>query len=233
MTPFSPTELLAAVAESRQPYLTAYSGPDAGARVELSGHVLAQWVAKCANLLDEEGVGPGGLVVVDLPVHWRAVVWVWATWVRGARVSFVPDEPGADVVVTDRPARHAGRTDGPLVIAVPLAPLALRWEGELPDGVIDGGPAVMGQPDVLLAPATIAPGDRAVETFGLTFDDLDAAIGRGDGARIAFVPRSVWKFARTALSAWRGGGSVVILAPEVNAAARALACRQEGARELP
>ncbi len=230
--PFSPTDLLATVARSRQPYLTSYAGPDGGERVELSGHVLAQWVAKAANLLDEEGVGTGDLVVVDLPVHWRAVVWIWATWVRGARVSFVPDDRDAAVVVTDRPGRHAGRTGGPLVIAVPLAPLAFRWEGELPDGVVDGGAALPGQPDALVMPGTFHPEERAVETFGLTFDDLDAALGTGDGTRIAFTPGSVWKLARTALSAWRGGGSVVVFSSTVTPERRRVLERQEGARPV-
>lgn len=200
--------------------------------MELSGHVLAQWVAKAANLLDEEGIGRGDVVVVDLPVHWRAAVWVWAAWVRGATVSLVPDDATPALVVTDRPDRHARRDNGALVVAVPLASLATRWPGDLPDGVVDGGAAVMGQPDALLAPAPFVASDRAVEPFGLTFDDLDAAIGTGDGERIAFVPASVWKLVRTSVSAWRGGGSVVVLAPELRAAARARVCHQEGAREV-
>ncbi|NCD20907.1 MAG: TIGR03089 family protein [Actinobacteria bacterium] len=237
MTAFSPTALLDAVARSRQPHITWYGGPDGSERVELSGHVLANWVAKTANFLDEEGVGGGDVVVVDLPVHWRAVVWVWAAWIRGAAVSFVPDggsAGGADdgggvvaVVATDRPERHAGGEA--LVVAVPLAPLALRWAGDLPAGALDGGD-ILGQADVLLAPGVAGGAARAVEDSGLSFEDLDAAIGTGDGTRIAFVPGSVWELARTAFSAWRGGGSVVVFAERLSEGRRDELVAQEGAR---
>lgn len=241
MTAFSPTALLDAVGRTRQPHLTWYGGPDGSERVELSGHVLANWVAKTANFLDEEGVGSGDVVVVDLPVHWRAVVWVWAAWVRGAAVSFVPDGGGGTpdggdgspaVVVTDRPEHHAARPDGALVVAVPLAPLALRWSGDLPGGAVDGGAEVMGQADVLLAPGKRQAQAWAVADSGLSFEDLDAAIGMGDGSRIAFAPGSVWELARTAFSAWRGGGTVVVFGEEVAPERRAVLGQQEGARVL-
>lgn len=246
MTAFSPTALLDAVGRTRQPHLTWYGGPDGSERVELSGHVLANWVAKTANFLDEEGVGEGDVVVVDLPVHWRAVVWVWAAWIRGAAVSFVPDGGsaggadddggsgggddgggGAAVVATDRPERHAGGEA--LVVAVPLAPLALRWAGDLPAGTLDGGD-ILGQADVLLARGVVRGAARAVEDSGLSFEDLDAAIGTGDGTRIAFVPGSVWELARTAFSAWRGGGSVVVFAEQPGEVRRNELVAQEGAR---
>ena len=246
MTAFSPTALLDAVGRTRQPHLTWYGGPDGSERVELSGHVLANWVAKTANFLDEEGVGEGDVVVVDLPVHWRAVVWVWAAWIRGAAVSFVPDGGsaggadddggsgggddgggGAAVVATDRPERHAGREA--VVVAVSLAPLALRWDGELPPGAMDGG-EIMGQADVLVMPGAVVRGETAVADSGLSFEDLDAAIGTGDGTRIAFVPGSVWELARTAFSAWRGGGSVVVFTEQLSDARRNQLIAQEGAR---
>ena len=229
MTPFSPAELLRGISPARRPYLTFYGGADGNERVELSGHVLAQWVAKAANFLAEEDVGAGDLVVVDLPVHWRAVVWTWAAWVRGASVSFVPDDGAPAVVATDRPERHAARTDGALVVAVPLAPLALRWDGELPGGVVDGAAAVMGQADVLLFPVPLVVADRALEDSGLSFEDLDAAFGVGDGSRIAFLPGSVWELVRTAVSAWLGGGSVVVFGDEVTLDRRTALCEQEGA----
>lgn len=116
-----------------RPRVTWY-GTD-GERVELSARVLENWVAKTANLLVEEcDAGPGSVVALDLPPHWRTVVWALATWSVGADLS----EPGRvaggagsdtvpDVVVTADPA-HA--PSGGLVVGVTLAALARRFDGE-------------------------------------------------------------------------------------------------------
>lgn len=65
------------------PRLTWY-GPDSE-RVELSGRVLDNWVAKTANfLVDGLDAEPGTVVAVDVPVHWRSLVWLLATWAVGA-----------------------------------------------------------------------------------------------------------------------------------------------------
>src|SRR6476469_2959124 len=103
-----PAALLARLvaADPGRPRLTVYDdadGPTRGERIELSGRVLANWVAKAANLLvDELGVERGDVVVLDLPTHWRAVYWALAVWRVGAVVAVEPD-PRAVVVVTDRP----------------------------------------------------------------------------------------------------------------------------------
>ena len=92
-------QLLAALAASDpgRPRLTWYDdapGPTRGERIELSARVLANWVAKAANLLvDELDIEPGDQVVIALPTHWRAAYWLlargrWAPrspWVRPAR----------------------------------------------------------------------------------------------------------------------------------------------------
>lgn len=156
------------------PRLTWY-GPG-GERVDLSGRVLGNWVTKACNLLVEEAdAGPGTRVVLDLPVHWRAVVWALASWTCGAQVVVLPP-PGLDrplphdlagaVVVTDRPGELAARTGGgagapDLVVAVALPALALRFPGSLPPGTLDGAADLMTYPDALgwlppLDPSTVA-----------------------------------------------------------------------------
>src|SRR5680860_1086518 len=105
-----------------RPRVTWY-GAD-GERVELSGHVLENWVAKTANLLVEEcDAGPGTTVALDLPPHWRTVVWALAAWSVGATLA----EEDADVVVTADPA---SAPDAGQVVAVTLAALARRFEGD-------------------------------------------------------------------------------------------------------
>lgn len=133
-----------------RPRLTWYG--DGGERVELSGAVLAQWVTKAANLLVEElDAGPGHRVRLDLPGHWRAVVWALAVWRVGACVVVGDDEP-ADAVVTPRPAAHPGT-----VVAIALPALARRFDGSLPAGAVDGA-AVLGYGDTLgwVPPADVA-----------------------------------------------------------------------------
>jgi len=152
--PASVAEVLRRItAEPGRPRLTWY-GPD-GERVELSGHVLDNWVAKTANLLVEEfDAGPGHTVLLDLPAHWRTVVWAFAGWRCGATVLLPgPNDSGAagvtdgsaehapvDVVVSTDPARYPTAST---VVAVSLPALARRFEGALPAGAIDAATSVM------------------------------------------------------------------------------------------
>lgn len=124
------------------PHLTWY-GPD-GERIELSGAVLANWVAKTTNLLVEElGAGPGTDVALDLPAHWRALVWALSAWRTGATVHLAAPEDGTpvDVAVTDRPESWVGTA--PDVVAVALPGLARSFGTDLPAGVIDAAADTM------------------------------------------------------------------------------------------
>ncbi len=104
-----PGELLATAVRrnAAAPLLTAYDDAT-GDRVELSGATLANWVAKTANLLqDEFDVGPGSTVAVALPVHWQTAAVLLAAWSCGAAVLDTAAEDddrltGADVVLADR-----------------------------------------------------------------------------------------------------------------------------------
>ena len=74
----------------RPPRVTVYDDTDSptrGERIELSARVLANWVAKAANLLrDDLDAGPGSVVLLDLPPHWRTLYWAFAAWSVGACV---------------------------------------------------------------------------------------------------------------------------------------------------
>lgn len=141
-------DLVAALAAtgSAHPALTWYS--TGAERVELSGRVLANWAVKATGLLVSEADAEAGVrVSLDLPPHWRSVVWALGAWVAGAQVVLGPD-PAADVVVTDRPD-EAGGAPGAVVIAVALPALALRYPAALPPGVLDGAADLMTYPDAL------------------------------------------------------------------------------------
>lgn len=199
--------------EPGRPRLTWY-GPD-GERVELSGHVLDNWVAKTANLLVEElDVGPGSTVALDLPVHWRTAVWALAAWRVGAGVVLGGDQP-VDVVVTDHPGDGSRSADA--VVGVELSALARRFAGGLPAGAIDAASAVMTYADVLgWAPPT-DPAAVALPPDGPRFADLiaRAAAGTPAGARSLLAEQDVATGLLHLLGVWAGDGSVVLLAPDV------------------
>lgn len=212
------------------PRLTWY-GPD-GERVELSGRVLDNWVAKTANLLvDELDAGPGTSVRLALPAHWRSLVWALAVWQAGGTVVLGPAE--ADIEVTDHPAESAGRTTA----AVALGALQMSWPGALPAGVIDYAAEVRAHGDVfvpfdepLASDAALLDGEALPDGEATaSFEDLGGRYPRaaahgsrlliraGDGLAAALPP---------ALGAWLAGGSVVLVHPEVEVSERLLASEQ-------
>lgn len=252
LRPGTPTDLLTAfrTRNPTAPRLTWY-GPDAE-RVEFSGRVLENWVAKTANyLVDELDAEPGTVVDLDLPLHWRSLVWLLATWAVGATAVVTgsdieagtvieggADATGAaetagrvDIVATTHPAaaqqKYAGVTRGPLVVAVALPALQMRWMDELPARTLDYCGDVRAHADVFFADDTPEPSAIAWQQ-GATATRYDQLLApEGDTAPEAAshqagsqqVPRRVLLEVRTgwaavvpaALSAWAEGGSVVLL----------------------
>jgi uncharacterized protein (TIGR03089 family) len=100
--PATPADLLlAALRRNPAAPLITYYDDVTGERVELSGATLANWVAKTANLLqDEFDVGPGSVVAVSLPVHWQTAAVLLAVWSCGATVldTAMEDEERLDAV---------------------------------------------------------------------------------------------------------------------------------------
>jgi hypothetical protein len=103
-------------------------GPTHGERIELSAKVLANWVAKAANLLqDEFDVSGGTSVRLALPAHWRTAYWALACWSVGATVLLGTPEETADpddlaLTVTDDPVLAATADPAVLVTLAGLAP---------------------------------------------------------------------------------------------------------------
>lgn len=173
-------DMLASLAsDPGRPRLTWY-GPE-NERIELSGAVLSNWVTKTTNLLVEEfDAGPAVVVGLDLPGHWRTLVWSLAVWRSGAELRLISPREGAasdlDVIVTNRPDRWT-HTTAPLV-AVALPALARSFDGDLASGVIDAASAVMTYGDQLgfvqeTDPGALALGAGAYPgTASVRYDDL-------------------------------------------------------------
>ncbi|SNR73688.1 TIGR03089 family protein [Blastococcus mobilis] len=135
--PGTPADLLAATLrrDSAAPLITHYDDAT-GERVELSATTLANWVAKTANLLqDEFDVGRGRTVAVVLPVHWQTAAVLLAVWSCGAAVldTAVEDEGGvaqADVVLAAQDRLEAlAELDVPDLLGLSLHPLGLGMAG--------------------------------------------------------------------------------------------------------
>jgi uncharacterized protein (TIGR03089 family) len=128
-------------------------------RVELSVVTFANWVAKTAGVLqDEVGLERGDTVLVDLPTHWQAPVWLGACWSTGLAVTADP-AADHDLVVCGPQGidRYAG--GGRPVVALSLLPMGQRFRQALPQGVIDFGAVVWGQPDAFVAYDPPEPAD--------------------------------------------------------------------------
>jgi uncharacterized protein (TIGR03089 family) len=209
-------------ADPGRPRLTWYGA--GGERIELSGAVLANWVAKTTNLLVEEfDAAPGVRVGLDLPAHWRTAVWALAAWRCGAEVVMGGGVDDADVVVTDRPADHGGSR---ALVAVALPALARAFDGDLPPGAVDAAGAVMTYGDVVgwapdVEPARAAltgpTGADAVAHAALADWATGAAGGPaapGDRVLVEAGPdrgAATVALLRAVLAALVGDGSVVVL----------------------
>lgn len=210
--------------DSASPLLTWYGQP--GERVELSGHVFDNWVAKSANLLAEEfDAGPGSCVLIDLPTHWKSLAIGFAvlstggelrvaTAVQGAGTPApVPGAVPPDLVVTAEPAAAAAAFPQAEILAVALGSLALSFDGELPPGALDYVGEVRGFGDYYLAdpvPATgvaLGSADGSGEISYADLFGLEAAEGTallGPGAALGTALQA-------AVSQWRGASPLVLL----------------------
>lgn len=192
-------------AAPRVTYYDDTDGPTQGERIELSGKVLANWVAKTGNLLVEEfDVAPGSTVALDLPPeHWRTLYWALAIWTTGGTVT--DDTDGADVVVSTRP----DAAPSTVLVLVTLAALARVSPDEVPAGALDEAKELATYPDSFDAPDEAAPEDDALRTAAGTWSYADA-VAAAAGAPRRLVTGDLTQVLRHSLAAWAGGGSVLL-----------------------
>jgi len=236
--PATPADLLAAALRNAPaaPLITYYDDTT-GERVELSAATLANWVAKTANLLqDEFDVGPGSTVALALPVHWPTAAVLLAVWSCGATVlETAAEDEGrldeADVVLAaqDRLA-ELDTEQVPDLLGLSLHPLGLGMVGY-------AGPArdfaleVRAQGDVFApytAPDPASPG-LVVGELSLTLAGLVEA-GRELADRLGLRPGDrVLVDEQTALEA----GAVAWLLAPLSAGASLVFCRHAVVEALP
>ena len=229
--PTSPPALLRRLVatDPGRPRITVYDDTDSptrGERIELSARVLANWVAKAANLLrDDLDVGPGSVVVLDLPPHWRTLYWALATWSVGACVEVPahrtsPDAghdpvPSAaapvapDVVVTDAVDAAAA---APEAVLVTLAALARSAGSPVPAGVVDEARELATHGDVFDGDDEPDGADPALRAAAMvtTFADLATSPTTAAAQRVHTDTADTAALLRLALSVWATDGSLVL-----------------------
>ena len=217
----TPASVLAEILRSdpARPRVTFYEdtpGPTQGERIELSGKVLANWISKAGNALqDEYDLGPGSVVRLSLPPHWRALYWAFAVWSVGGTVD-LEGGTAPNLLVCEDPEMAAtlesrlGPTTGDVVL-VTLAALARAHTGPVPAGAMDEARELATYGDQFAAVADPAPDDVALIT---------------EGAHTAYrsvVPHRDWpantrvnltgglaQVLESTLAAWAVDGSVVL-----------------------
>ena len=223
-----PSDVLARMVASDpgRPRLTWYDdgpGPTAGERIELSARVLANWVSKAANLLqDDAAAGPGTTVGLDLPAHWRSLYWALATWSVGATVVVSSDGDGpdgdgsevlgADVLVTDSPAAAAGHGGDAVLVSLPALARSHPEAGEAP-GAVDEARELATHGDLFSPMSDPEPGDVALVAGGVDTAYGSVVVpedGWGPSPRVALAG-GLERVLRAALAAWSADGSIVLV----------------------
>lgn len=151
-------QFMALLAQRQSPALLWYSAP--GERIELSGRVFDNWVAKTANfLVDECEVEPGSLLALPQRLHWRSLVLAAAGLRVGATLDW-GQQAGADVRAAFDTAELEG-AGAEYLLAVSAEPLAPRFMGQLPSEALDYAAEVRSHPDVYVGLAEPTSEDQA------------------------------------------------------------------------
>ncbi|MFD1832587.1 MULTISPECIES: TIGR03089 family protein [Streptomyces] len=228
----TPADLLrsALAADPARPLTTFYDDAT-GERVELSVATLANWVAKTANLLqDELSAEPGDRLALLLPAHWQTSVWLLACSSTGV-VAELPADPSdsaavsaaasaADLVVSGPDTLQEARACSGERIALSLRPLGARFP-QPPEGFTDYAVEVPGQGDHFApyapvdpdAPALVVGGEELTGAQIVERARADAAArGLEPGSRLlSTLPYTGWDGVSAGLFApLAAGGSVVL-----------------------
>ncbi|QLH22211.1 TIGR03089 family protein [Streptomyces sp. Rer75] len=218
----TPADLLrsALAADPARPLVTFYDDAT-GERVELSVATFANWVAKTANLLqDDLAAAPGDRVALLLPAHWQTAVWLLACASVGVLADVGGDPAAADVVVSGPSTLEEARACSGERVALALRPLGGRFP-QPPQGFADYAVEVPSQGDRFAPYAPVDPDAPALAVGGLELTGAElveraradaAAHGLAAGSRVlSGLPYDGWEGLSYGLYApLAAGGSVVL-----------------------
>ncbi|RMI37292.1 TIGR03089 family protein [Streptomyces triticirhizae] len=238
----TPADLLrsALAGDASRPLVTYYDDAT-GERVELSAATLANWVAKTANLLqDELAAARGERLALLLPAHWQTAVWLLACAATGVVVEVDGDPAETDLVVAGPDRLTEARACRGERLALALRPLGGRFP-EAPEGFTDYAVAAPAQGDVFAALDPPGPDDPALVVEGRTLTGGELLTrARADAAERGLVPGSRL-MSTLGYGSWAGlsaglfaplaaGGSVVLCRNAERLTPDARVARQESER---
>ncbi|WP_418957399.1 TIGR03089 family protein [Streptomyces tritici] len=218
----TPADLLrsALAADPARPLVTFYDDAT-GERVELSVATFANWVAKTANLLqDELGAEPGERLALLLPAHWQTAVWLLACSSVGVIADLDGDPAAADHVVAGPGRFDAGLACSGDRIALSLEPLGRRFRIP-PAGYADYAVEVPSQGDRFAPYVPVDPDAPALAVSGLELTGAQLVErARADAETLGLAPGARLLTGR-GYDSWEGvsaglyaplaaGGSVVL-----------------------
>ncbi|GAA0435027.1 TIGR03089 family protein [Streptomyces luteireticuli] len=218
----TPADLLrsALAADPARPLVTFYDDAT-GERVELSVATFANWVAKTANLLqDDLAAEPGDRLALLLPAHWQTAVWLLACSSVGV-VAEVDGDPGTAGLVVAGPDRlDEARACSGERVALALRPLGGRFP-QPPEGFADYAVEVPGQGDRFAPYAPVDPAAPALSVGGLELTGAQlveraradaAGRGLGPGSRLlSGLSYGTWEGLSAGLFAPLAAGASVVL----------------------
>ncbi|MFD7817083.1 TIGR03089 family protein [Streptomyces sp. NPDC059785] len=186
----TPADLLRSVlaTDPARPLVTFYDDAT-GERVELSVATFANWVAKTANLLqDELSAEPGDRVALLLPAHWQTAVWLLACSSVGVVADVGGDPAAADHVVAGPGHFEAGLACSGERVALSLAPLGRRFVPAPPEGYADYAVEVPSQGDRFQPYAPVDPEEPALTVAGAEYTGAEVVErARADAPRLGLT----------------------------------------------
>ncbi|KNB54332.1 TIGR03089 family protein [Streptomyces caatingaensis] len=238
----TPADLLrsALAADPARPFVTFYDDAT-GERVELSVATFANWVAKTANLLqDDLAAAPGDRLALLLPAHWQTAVWLLACSSVGVVAEVDGDPATADLVVAGPDRLEEARACSGERVALALRPLGGRFP-EPPRGFADYAVEVPSQGDRFAPYVPVDPTAPALAVGGLELTGAQlveraradaAGRGLGPGSRLlSGLPYTTWDGLSAGLFAPLASGASVVLCRNADRlSAEDLAARQESER---
>jgi len=213
----TPASVLAEILRSdpARPRVTFYEdteGPTHGERIELSGKVMNNWISKAGNALqDEYDLGPGSVVRIALPPHWRALYWAFAAWSVGGAVDCVGNGR-PDLLICDDPDLAATLEQPPAdVVLVTLAALARVHPGSVPAGAMDEARELATYGDQFSARTDPTPDDVALitESGRTAYKSVVPQRDWPAGARVS-LSGDLAEVLESTLATWAVDGSVVL-----------------------